>query len=298
MCDPVCGEELETMITARRFLSILCVALLLSACNMPAGPFGSAPLATRTPLPDPAASATPSPLPPSATPAPEWEELLPGFELRAMQMWIEGLDAPVDVTVIRIDPARFAIRIHYAPGSPVDVSGWQQRLGALLVVNGGFFQTNNQTNGLLFVDGQRFGTSFDRHGGMLTVSGSTVSIRSLAQYPFKSDEFFDQAVQGRPMILYPGGFPVQFDDVAADLSRRTAVAQDTQGRIVFFVIDQGVVSLYQLRDWMAGQTDLELFTAFNLDGGYSTGLELNAGGKSLSIASRAKIPGVIAIYKK
>lgn len=286
------------MITTCRFVSILSLALLLSACNMPAGPFGAAPAATRTPLPEAAAPVTPSLLPPSATPAPEWEELLPGFELRTMQLWIEGQAAPADVTVIRIDPARAAIRIHYSPGNPVDVSGWQQRLGALLVVNGGFFQTNNQTNGLLFVDGQRYGKTFDRHGGMLAVSGSTVNIRALAQYPYKSDEFFDQAVQGRPMILYPGGFPVQFDDVAADYSRRTAVAQDTQGRILFVVIDRGIVSLYQLRDWMAGQTDLGLFAAFNLDGGYSTGLELNAGGKSLSIKSRAKIPGVIAVYPK
>lgn len=286
------------MIAARRFLFIFCVASLLSACNMPAGPFGSAPAATRTPLPVAAASATPSPLPPSPTSPPEWEQLLPGFELRIMQMWISGLDTPVDMTVIRIDPAQFAFRIHYSPGSPVDVSGWQQRLGALLVVNGGFFQSNNQPRGLIFADGQRFGTSFDHHGGMLMVSDGTVSIRSLAQYPYKSEEYFDQAVQCSPMILYPGGFPVQFDDVAADLSRRTAVAQDTQGRVVFIVADAGVVSLYQLRDWMAGQTDLGLFVAFNLDGGYSTGMELNAGGKSLSITSRAKIPSVIAVYPK
>lgn len=286
------------MIVARRYLSILYTAMLLSACNMPSGPFSLAPAPTRTPLPEAAASATPSPLPPSATPAPEWEELLPGFELRVMQMWIEGLGAPVDVTVIRIDPARLDIRMHYSPGNPVEVSGWQQRLNALLVVNGGFFQANNQPRGLIVVDGQRFGTSFGNHGGMLTVSDEVVSIRALAQFPYKPEEYFDQAVQCSPMILYPGGFPVQFDDVAPDLSRRTAVAQDTRGRIVFIAIDEGVVSLYQLRDWMVEQTDLELFTAFNLDGGYSTGLALDAGGRSLTIESRAKLPIVIAVYPK
>jgi uncharacterized protein YigE (DUF2233 family) len=286
------------MITARSLLSILCAALLLSACNMPAGPFGLDPLPTRTPLPGAAPSATPSPLPATATTAPEWSELLPGFELRTMEMWIRGLDAAVDVSVIRIDPTRFVIRMHYSPGNPVEVSGWQQRLNALLVVNGGYFQANNQPRGLVVADGQRYGTSFGNHGGMLMVSKGIVSIRSLAQFPYSSDEYFDQAVQCSPMILYPGGFPNQFDDVAPDLSRRTAVAQDTQGRLVFIVIDEGVVSLYQLRDWMVDQTDLALFTAFNLDGGYSTGLELNAGGESLSIKSRAKIPGVIAIYPK
>jgi uncharacterized protein YigE (DUF2233 family) len=182
--------------------------------------------------------------------------------------------------------------------NPGEISDWQRRLGALLVVNGGFFQTNNQPRGLIFADGQRIGTSFYRHGGMLTVSGGTVSIRSLAQFPYQEEEYFEQAVQCSPMLLYPGGFPVQFDDIAADLSRRTAVAQDTQGRIVFLVIDEGVVSLYQLRDWMVEQEDLDLFVAFNLDGGYSTGLDLKAGERELSIESRAKVPDVIAVYPK
>jgi uncharacterized protein YigE (DUF2233 family) len=286
------------MTVVRCLLAVVSTSLLLVACNMPVQPFGVPEAPTRTPLPAAEASATPSPLPASPTPAPDWEELLPGFELRIMDMWIEGLASPAATTVVRVDPARFAIRVRYSPGNPADVSTWQQRLGALLVVNGGFFLTSNQTQGLLFVDGQRFGTSFDRHGGMLTVSGGEVSIRSLGQYPYKTDEHFDQAVQGRPMLLYPGRFPVQFDDVAADLSRRTAVAQDTQGRILFISIDEGVVSLYQLRDWMVEQDDLDLFVAFNLDGGYSTGLELAAGDRSLSIESRAKIPGVIAVYPK
>ncbi|MBN1311030.1 MAG: phosphodiester glycosidase family protein [Anaerolineae bacterium] len=286
------------MTAAHQSLFIFFVVLSLAACNMPAGPFGVTPVATRTALPEAEASATPSPLPPSATPSPEWEEWLPGFELRIMAMWIEGLNAPVDVTVVRIDPEQFAFRVHYSPMNPGEVSNWQQRLGALLVVNGGFFQTNNQPRGLIFADGQRFGTSFDHHGGMLTVSGDTVSIRSLAQFPYQPEEYFEQAVQCSPMILYPGGFPNQFDDVAADLSRRTAVAQDTQGRIVFVVVDEGVASLYLLRDWMVKQADLDLFVAFNLDGGYSTGLELKVEERSLSIESRAKVPIVIAVYPR
>ncbi|MBN1430261.1 MAG: phosphodiester glycosidase family protein [Anaerolineae bacterium] len=286
------------MSAAYRTLAFFYVVLSLVACNMPAGPFGATPVGTRTPLPDAEASATPSPLPPSATPSPEWEELLPGFDLRSMEMWINGIDMPVDVVVARIDPDQFVFRVHYSPMNPGEVSDWQRRLGALLVVNGGFFQTNNQPRGLIVVDGQRFGTSFDHHGGMLTVSDDTVSIRSLAQFPYKSEEHFNQAVQCSPMILYPGGFPNQFDDIAPDLSRRTAVAQDTQGRIVFIVVDEGVASLYQLRDWMVEQTDLDLFVAFNLDGGYSTGLELSVGERSLSIASRSKIPYVIAVYPR
>lgn len=286
------------MIATCRSLIVFSAALLLVACNMPVGPFGMTPVATRTPLPDAEASATPSPLPPSATPSPDWEELMPGFELRTMEMWIEGLDSAVNVTVIRINPDQFSFRVHYSQMNPGEISDWERRLGALLVVNGGFFQTNNQPRGLIFADGQRIGTSFYRHGGMLTVSGGTVSIRALAQFPYQEEEYFEQAVQCSPMLLYPGGFPVQFDDVAADLSRRTAVAQDTQGRIVFLVIDEGVVSLYQLRDWMVEQEDLDLFVAFNLDGGYSTGLELKVGERALSIESRAKVPDVVAVYPK
>jgi len=278
------------------------VILALASCNMPGTRSG---VPTLTALPPARASVTPSPAAsPTATPTPtaapipsDWDELRPGFATTTSPIVVNNETATV--TLIRIDPARFRLRMAYAPGNPATISEWQRRTGALMVINGGFFQRNNQTNGLLVVDGQRYGLTFDRHGGMLGVAGDKVEVRSLAEFPYQPAEALDQAVQGRPMLIYPGGFPVSIDDLEPDFSRRTAVAQDKQGRIVFMVVDYGIVSLFRLRDWMTIEhPELGLFVAFNLDGGSSTAMAVKVDDRSLLIDSTARLPSVISVYAK
>lgn len=284
------------MIRITTFPKIALAALLVTACNLP----GRTPdvIATRTPLPLAAATATASPGPPPTDIA-AWELIAPGVELQTTQLPINRNVGSADITLLRLDPAKVRLQMFYEPDDPATVIGWQDRTKAIATINGGFFTTANQTNGLLVKDGNRFGTTFDRHGGMLSVVGDKMTIRSLAQFPYDPSEPLDQAVQGRPMILYPGGFPVQFDDITDVADRRTAVAQDRSGRIVFIVADQSIVSLYRLRDWVASERpDLDLFVAFNLDGGHSTGIVVQGGSHPVSIDSRTRIPAVIAIYQR
>ncbi len=283
-------------------LCLLAVSVAVASCNLPGSRYVPP---TLTPLPAALASVTPSPsgptpAPPTATAPPlptSWEEIRPGFEVTTAPITVNNLTATV--TLIRIDPLRYRLRMSYAPGNPGTISDWLNRTKALMVVNGGYFQRDNQTNGLLVVDEKRYGLTFDRHGGMLSVVDDKIEVRSLAEFPYKPTERLDQAVQGRPMLIYPGGFPVSIDDLEPDASRRTAVAQDQQGRIVFLVIDYGIVSLFRLRDWMTAEhPELELFAAFNLDGGTSTGLAYHVGDRSLLIDARSPLPSVIAIYSK
>ncbi len=275
-------------------LALLALIGALLACNAP----GFAPERTVTPLPPTATLPPETPVPASPTPAPTadtgWELLEPGLELRQLDIPLSAATR-LPATLVRVDPALFTFRVHYDPANPSTVSAWQGRTGAVLVINGGFFMTDNRTLGLLVADGQPYGVSFDRHGGMLSVRDGEVDLRSLAQFPYSSEEAFDQAVQGRPMLLYPGGFPTVFD-LAPDPSRRTAVATDYAGRLIFVVVELSALTLYDLRDWLAGLDDPELFAALNLDGGGSTGLALAAGGRSLLIESRSSIPSVIAFY--
>lgn len=223
---------------------------------------------------------------------------MPGVELQTTQLVINPSVGSTDIVLLRADPAQIRLKIFYAPDDPATVLGWHARTHALATVNGGFYNPDNLTNGLLVSNGRRYGVTFDRHGGMLSVVNDKVAVRSLAQFPYDPAEPLDQAVQGRPMILYPGGFPVQFDDVSDVSDRRTVVGQDRSGRLVFIVADQSVVSLYRLRDWLASERpDLDLFVAFNLDGGHSTGLAVG-GSHPVAIDSRTRIPGVIGIFEK
>lgn len=269
--------------------------MLLIGCNLIGDnvvPFA----ATRTPLPA-AATITASPGP-TATEVSEWERLVPGLEMLTTEMPAPGVGSTTAV-LVRIDPQQFIFRVHYAPYQATSIAGWLSRIDAPVIVNGGFFLGNNLTNGLLIVDGQRFGTTFDRHGGMLTLVGDQINVRSLAQAPYSKSETLDQAVQGRPMLLYPGGFPVVMGDIEHEAGRRTAVALDMRGRLVLIVIDEGAVTLERLRDWLANERpDLELSVAFNLDGGTSTGLSIKTEKHSLLLDSHGALPEIIAFYPK
>ena len=282
---------------ARRVITLVIGLMALAACNMP-GRDAPDVAPTRTPLPLAQATTTPSPGPPPTDVA-SWTQVAPGIELQITQLPINANVGSADITILRLDPQQISLRMFYAPDDPATVSGWATRTKAVATINGGFFTTANTVNGLLVRDGQRYGTTFDRHGGMLSVAGDKIAVRSLAQYPYDPAEQLDQAVQGRPMILYPGGFPVQFDDISDVADRRTAVGQDRSGRVLFIVADQSVVSLYRLRDWLASERpDLDLFVAFNLDGGHSTGMVIPDGPQPVSIDSRTRIPAVIAIYQR
>jgi len=264
-------------------------------CNL-LGDGGAPFAATRTPLP-PAATITASPGP-TATELSEWETLMPGLEMLTTQMPAPGVGSTTAV-LVRIDPQLFTFRVHYTPYQTTTMAGWLSRIDAPVIVNGGFFLGNGQTNGLLVADGQRFGTTFDRHGGMLTLMGDMMNVRSLAQFPYSRTELLDQAAQGRPMLLYPGGFPVVMGDIEHEAGRRTAIAQDKQGRILLVVIDEGAATLDRLRDWLAYERpDLELSTAFNLDGGTSTGLSIKTERRNLLLDSRGRLPIVIAFYPR
>lgn len=282
--------------TARRALAVIVGLLALAACNLP----GHDPdvIPTRTPLPIAQATLTPSPGP-APTDVASWTQIAPGIELQSTQLTINQNVGSADITILRADPQQISLKMFYAPDDPASVSGWATRTKAIATINGGFFTPANTVNGLLVKDGQRYGTTFDRNGGMLSVVQQKMEIRSLAQYPYDPAESLDQAVQGRPMILYPGGFPVQFDDIQDVADRRTAVGQDRSGRLLFIVADQSVVSLYRLRDWLATERpDLDLFVAFNLDGGSSTGMVVSDSAHPVSIDSQTRIPAVIAIYPR
>jgi exopolysaccharide biosynthesis protein len=78
-------------------------------------------------------------------------------------------------------------------------------------------------------------------------------------------------------------------------ARRTVMAQDRDGRILFMVAPQGYFTLHQLSVYLT-ESDLNLDIAVNLDGGGSTGI-LVANPREL-IAPTRPIPFVILVYPR
>lgn len=231
-----------------------------------------------------------------------WMTVEPGLELREIDI-VESAEQPTQrLSIVRIQPDLFHVRVHYEPLKARAVSAWGAALNSLLVVNGGYFAPEDErgyeTVGMLISDGQRFGTPFSDHAGMVAVTGEgQVTVRWLRQQPYEAYEPLTQAVQSFPMLVRPGGimaFPSDADD--GSVARRTVVAQDRGGNILFVVTQRGAMSLHKLATWLA-ESDLSIDVALNLDGGGSTGMWLAVEQGATHIDSLTPIPSVISVDK-
>lgn len=280
-----------------RALTIVLTPLVALGClplvaQPPPGP-------TRTPMPSPWPTLEPvATWPPTATPEPPdsgWQVVYPGVEYRRLRVTIgETIEW---LTIVRVEPSVVRFRVLYDPLSPRSVRAWAQRLGQpLLVINGGYFTPENEALGLLVSDGKRFGASFGDFAGMFAVSGAgQVSVRWLRDWPYDPQEPLQQAVQSFPVLIKPGGvmgFPADADDGRP--ARRSLVAEDTEGRILFLIAPNGYFSLHRLATFLAG-SDLGLDVALNLDGGTSSGLWLRLSPTPLVVDSLVPLPSVIAV---
>lgn len=263
-----------------RWLKGLILWLCLLGCGASqvlVTPSPSATLPIVLPPPTPAISAAATATsPPPDTPIPSdtgWLLLQPGLEQRTLNLTDPTTGQQREtITVLRLDPAFFAFDVAYRPGQPQSLTDWQVETGALLVVNGGYFTEQHLATGLIIVNGQTSGVSYEGFGGMMVINEVGLELRSLAEQPYDSTETIAAALQSFPLLVKPGGEP-GFPEEDFRTSRRTVIAQDNQGRVLFLVAPQGTLTLFQLSEWLVN-SDLDLHIALNLDGGASTGLLL------------------------
>ena len=284
-----------------RILHAFLLFVLLGTCgstlyfirNEPAAASAVPPTAIFTPTPVPTVAVAAE-----TTPDTDWSVLQPGLERRLIRIY-NAQNQPVEsLYVWRLDQKYFRLDVAYE-GRPKSLEAWQSETNAAMVVNGGFFSIENERyfpNGLTIVNGEASGNSFDGFGGMLAISPDRAELRWLVQEPYNSYERFQAALQSFPILVQPGGllgFGSERENHAK--ARRTVIAQDKDGRILFIVAPQGYFTLHQLSVYLT-ESDLNLNIAINLDGGGSTGI-LVANPHEL-IPSRVLLPFVILVYER
>jgi len=131
---------------------------------------------------------------------------------------------------------------------------------------------------------------------MLAIDRSRAELRWLVEKPYNSSEPLQAALQSFPILVQSGGelgFGAERENHAG--ARRTVIAQDRAGRLLFIVAPQGYFTLHQLSVYLT-ESDLDLDIAINLDGGGSTGI-LVANPPEL-ISPTRPIPFVILVYPR
>ncbi len=286
-----------------RLLAPILIIVFACALAAPLPTPTTAPTATPRPWPTPTPFPTITPYPtawPTPTPLPPdtgWQTLKSGLELRRIRLTTSEGDE--QMTVIRVDPELWSLRVHYNPDEPKSVSAWAEILHTTVVVNGGYFTTENTASGLLISESAQWGTPYGSFAGMLAVtpSGNT-TVRWLTDHPYDPAEPLAHAIQSFPMLVKPSGtlgFPADADDGSP--ARRTVVAQDIYGRILLIVAPLGKLSLHGLSLFLTN-SDLEIHTALNLDGGTSTGLWLKTQEESVAVDSMVPVPSAISVSSR
>ena len=237
------------------------------------------------------------PPPPTATPIiPDsgWQLLRPGLEQRLIHLLDETGQVWERLYLVRIDPAGYQFGVGYRPGQPQSLADWQSQTEALLVVNGGYFTPEYLATGLIVADGQASGVSYTDFGGMLAVTPAGPTLRWLPEQPYNPSEPLLAAIQSFPILVRPGG-QLGFPDEDNQPSRRTVVAQDVSGRVLFLLTLNGQFTLHALSQYLS-EGDLQLEIALNLDGGTSSGLIL--ADPPQQFPALAFLPAVITIHPR
>jgi len=251
------------------------------------------PTAIVTSTPVPSVSGTGDTMPDTG-----WSQLRPGFERRLIRIYNDQNGQVESVYLWRLDQKSYRLDVAF-DGRPRSLETWQKETNAALVLNGGYFSIENDRyfpNGLTIVNGEILGSSFDGFGGMLAINEDSAELRWLVEKPYRSYEPLQAALQSFPMLVRPGGelgFGAEREDHVA--ARRTAIAQDKDGRIILIVAPQGYFTLHQLSVYLT-ESDLNLDIAFNLDGGGSTGI-LVTNPREI-IPSKVLLPFVILVYPR
>jgi hypothetical protein len=271
------------------------------ATPLPTRPFTFV-LPTRVPTVFVPAATIPPPTsaqPPTAPPLDENWNLLPaGVQWRPLSF--QTSYGNVGVLVVRIDPARVRFKVHYSPGQRRSIRDWQLALpSAVAIVNANFFDQSGNVIGLVSADGVLYGSSLTRaDAGMFQVLGGVARMRFLYQEPYQNWERFEQAVQGFPVLMAFQTVAPGFDRALSQTAdRRTVIAQDVRGRILFIVTQYSNVTFTDLANWL-GQSGLEIHTAVCMDGGNSSNLYLATGGPSQFTQGLSGIPAVLAVYPR
>lgn len=225
-----------------------------------------------------------------------WSFSQPGLERRVIGIYNQN-QLVESLYIWRVDQKYFRLDVAYDE-IPRSLETWQKETNASLVVNGGYYSIENERyfpDGLTIANGEVFGRSF-RSGGMLAIKETGAELRWLVEKPYNPLEPLQAALQSFPILVQPGGrlgLSAERENYAS--ARRTVIAQDQEGRILFMVAPLGYFTLPLLSAYLT-ESDLNLDIAVNLDGGGSTGI-LIADPHEI-ISSTRPLPFVILVYSR
>jgi hypothetical protein len=275
-----------------------------SPVTLPALPAPLLPTRTLTPTSTPISTATPVPtLKPSPTVMPTvapltadgWQTVRSGIDIREMPA--DPISTTGRVDVVKIDPTQVDFHVRYQPEAPLKVRDWYSNTQALIVINSSFFDDAHRAVGQLTTDGKSDGQVHQRMEGAFYLTGVGAAVWPLQGWVKPAGLQIVESVESFPMLLLPGGLLNPNIPNDARVARRTVVAVDRSGNLLFIVTLSSAFTLHGMGVWLAN-SDLDIDTALNFDGGSSSGLAVWTPTGMWGFDSSNRVPAVVTVDVK
>ncbi len=208
----------------------------------------------------------------------EWRAVEPGFQYRQ--------DSASHF--FRIDPRRLRIGLLLASdygAAAMTADRYRTRSGALLSINGGFFDESFRSLGLLVRKGRIVNPIRNVSWGIFSLSEKGPSII----HPKEWTPGASTAIQVGPRLVVDGKIP-SFKEAAP--SRRSGICITPDGQVEIGLAE-GLISLRQWAEMMKK----DCVQALNLDGGGSTQISVKAKNLNLELSGLTGVPNAIAIWR-
>jgi exopolysaccharide biosynthesis protein len=209
------------------------------------------------------------------TPAARWHKVAEGVETLTL--------ARGETQLFRFQLRRFRVQVVVTGAErPLTAEQLRQEGGALLAVNGGFFDDRGRPLGLRIAEGRTvLGLRPRVDWGVLLLREGQASIVHSRDYT--PDPTVTNAIQVGPRILVDGR-PTR---LKPQFSRRTAVALDREGRSLTIAVTRRSIGADELA---AALAELGFTSALLLDGGPSTQLSCEIGRTSVEVLGGYPVP--------
>ena len=196
-----------------------------------------------------------------------WTALAKGFDVAEMPVLEDGREVE-RIHLTRIDPANYRFEVHTAPDAARELGDWMKVTGAVMIVNGSYFDREGKPATPVISRGTPMGPkAYGTKHGAFVVGPAGANVLDLArtrwQQAFRGAT---EAMVSFPMLIGADGKSRAQNSNPSLLANRSFAGQDGNGRIIIGTTKTAYFSLDRFAIFL-GDADLDLKRALNLDGG-------------------------------
>lgn len=231
---------------------------------------------------------------PGSPAAPDWEPVARGLGYRAIEHRPHPMASPVLVHAFRFTPEALELRVLPAGATGGHVHTLAREAGALLAVNGGFFLEDFTPLGLLVSGGRELNALRRADWGVFSVAGGRADI--VHRREWRRPAGLEFAIEAGPRLVVAG----RVLSLKPQRARRTALCLRAPDDVVV-VVTAGQLDTTEFAELLARAESaggLGCRDALNLDGGSSTQLWFEHGGRRIEVPAVAPVANAVALFPR